>query len=406
MDIDGSSAPPRVPTPPLGRGHRVKRPSRLILERQPEGPKLSKAGARRLAKMKKDAAEKAAIAARPIDLEPVRDSEPEPAQERMQEPELEPMQEPEPELELEPEPTQVAQPDSVSMFGTIANAFGLWRQYVTEPVTIPDMSTEADSEQASNDETSSETIEEIISPYPNLSAFRIAHLTALYTRVTTSLADLFRTVRLSPLIKDEDIQDINFNALKNKVAESCKPWEEGKHGWRKGSLTINIPSNQNDQENGNSQHTASDTLFEVNDFWYRPILPLMRTILTASPVSKRFNFVPYRQWWTRPESSDPPSRVYDELYTSDSWLEEHQKVQEIVLPNEEADTYPRAIAGLMFWSDSTHLAEFGQAKLWPIYMAFGNQSKYERAKPGNRALLHLAYLPSVSVSSWICVILT
>lgn len=52
----------------------------------------------------------------------------------------------------------------------------------------------------------------------------------------------------------------------------------------------------------------------------------------------------------------------------------------------------------MFWSDSTHLAEFGQAKLWPIYMAFGNQSKYERAKPGNRALLHLAYLPSVRVS--------
>ncbi|KAI0647705.1 hypothetical protein C8Q79DRAFT_999321 [Trametes meyenii] len=47
----------------------------------------------------------------------------------------------------------------------------------------------------------------------------------------------------------------------------------------------------------------------------------------------------------------------------------------------------------MPWSDSTHLADFGTASLWPIYVQFGNQSKYERAKPSARACHHAAYIP-------------
>ena len=91
-------------------------------------------------------------------------------------------------------------------------------------------------------------------------------------------------------------------------------------------------------------------------------------------------------------------RVYDELYTADMWLGEHEKVQNIELPFGEPDDYPRAIAALMFWSDSTHLAEFGQAKAWPIYLALGNQSKYERTKPGALALHLIGFLPSVSMN--------
>ena len=36
----------------------------------------------------------------------------------------------------------------------------------------------------------------------------------------------------------------------------------------------------------------------------------------------------------------------------------------------------RVIAGLMFWSDATYLAQFGNASAWPVYLFFGNQSKY------------------------------
>src|SRR6266567_260860 len=49
----------------------------------------------------------------------------------------------------------------------------------------------------------------------------------------------------------------------------------------------------------------------------------------------------------------------------------------------------------MLDSDSTHLANFGTATLWPVYTLFSNQSKYSCAKPSNFAAHHVAYLPLV-----------
>ncbi|KAJ3963332.1 hypothetical protein EV361DRAFT_222660 [Lentinula raphanica] len=49
----------------------------------------------------------------------------------------------------------------------------------------------------------------------------------------------------------------------------------------------------------------------------------------------------------------------------------------------------------MFWSDSTHLTSFGNASLWPIYMMFGNLSKYIRSRPNSGACQHIAYIPSL-----------
>jgi Plavaka transposase len=48
------------------------------------------------------------------------------------------------------------------------------------------------------------------------------------------------------------------------------------------------------------------------------------------------------------------------------------------------------VAALMFWSDSTHLANFGTAKLWPIYLLFGNVSKYICGQPKSGACQHVA----------------
>jgi hypothetical protein len=47
----------------------------------------------------------------------------------------------------------------------------------------------------------------------------------------------------------------------------------------------------------------------------------------------------------------------------------------------------------MFWSDATHLATFGTVKMWPIYMLFGNLSKYLPCQPNSGATKHLAYIP-------------
>jgi hypothetical protein len=105
-----------------------------------------------------------------------------------------------------------------------------------------------------------------------------------------------------------------------------------------------------------------------------------------------YHLVPFRLFW-KPNPDSEPERVVTDLYNSEAFLEEHEKLQQ--QPKEEGCDLERAIAAIMVWSDSTHLANFGQASLWPIYVFFGNQSKYQRGKPSNFAAHHLAYIPSV-----------
>ncbi|KAJ6457005.1 hypothetical protein C8R47DRAFT_1248481 [Mycena vitilis] len=44
---------------------------------------------------------------------------------------------------------------------------------------------------------------------------------------------------------------------------------------------------------------------------------------------------------------------------------------------------------------ATHLANFGTASLWPLYLFFGNQSKWVRGKPRAGACHHIAYMPKL-----------
>ncbi|KAG6815464.1 hypothetical protein H0H93_009743, partial [Arthromyces matolae] len=97
-------------------------------------------------------------------------------------------------------------------------------------------------------------------------------------------------------------------------------------------------------------------------------------------------------YWQR-DLDGPPERVYDEMYSSDAFLAEHIKLQQ--KPREPDCNLERVILGLMFWSDSTHLASFGNASLWPLYLYFANQTKLDRAKPNLGACHHIAYIPKL-----------
>ncbi|KAG2046631.1 hypothetical protein BDR06DRAFT_985499 [Suillus hirtellus] len=66
------------------------------------------------------------------------------------------------------------------------------------------------------------------------------------------------------------------------------------------------------------------------------------------------------------------------------------------LPKEPTCLLERVIAGLMFFSDATHLANFGTAKAWLLYLYFGNLTKYVRSSPRSGACHLVGFLPSVS----------
>ena len=82
-----------------------------------------------------------------------------------------------------------------------------------------------------------------------------------------------------------------------------------------------------------------------------------------------------------------------DLYNSDAFLQEHEKLQQ--QPSEMGCDLEWVVSAIMVWSDSTHLANFGQASLWPIYLFLGNQLKYQCMKPSQFAAHHLAYIPTV-----------
>ena len=277
----------------------------------------------------------------------------------------------------------------VQAFRTTANFFGLSRLYDKEPPCVPESQLD-----------SLDTVPnlcDIIDPYPNLSSFMYAQVFASFDRLSRTVRDSVRKVILHDSFRSDDLLGVNFDALEKKVLAESLPWGDPDLGWRNGCVKIKIPVSDKSTRTARSKPSSLDggVEFQTDQFWHRPIVPLLKSILSSS-ASQSFTYEPYKQFWSRPESNDPPIRVYDELYTADKWLSEHEEIQNIQLPPEEPDLYPRAVAALMFWSDSTHLAEFGQAKAWPIYMALGNQSKFDRASSNTHALHHLAYLPSVS----------
>jgi len=51
----------------------------------------------------------------------------------------------------------------------------------------------------------------------------------------------------------------------------------------------------------------------------------------------------------------------------------------------------------MLWSDATQLTAFGTAKLWPLYIYMGNESKYMRCQPLANLCSHAAYFHTVSL---------
>ncbi|KAJ3750342.1 hypothetical protein DFH05DRAFT_1388622, partial [Lentinula detonsa] len=120
---------------------------------------------------------------------------------------------------------------------------------------------------------------------------------------------------------------------------------------------------------------------------------VIHTAFTNSQ-SKKFHFTPFRLFQKTGPGKDEFQRIRTDLYNTDIFLKEHSSIQHAPTDDRNCKR-EKIVAALMCWSDATHLANFGTAKLWPIYMLFGNLSKYIRASPNSGAVHHFAYIPSI-----------
>ncbi|KAJ3985139.1 hypothetical protein F5890DRAFT_1573070 [Lentinula detonsa] len=197
------------------------------------------------------------------------------------------------------------------------------------------------------------------------------------TKSNGELDSLARIIQ-HPDFRPEELKGYNAQTANAKVtkADEDLAYNHLKDSFIETSVEIEVPS---------GDASIPPHKFCIPQLLYRNLLSVIQTAFTSSQSSK-FHFSPFRK--------DEYQRIRTDVYNSDMFLKEHDSIQRAPTDDRSCKR-EKVVAALMFWSDATHLANFGTAKLWPIYMLFGNLSKYIRASPNSGAVHHFAYIPSI-----------
>lgn len=266
-------------------------------------------------------------------------------------------------------------------------------------------------------------LESVIGPFANKSQFRLYDW-FYNASLTKSMADFDDILHVlgSDGFSLSDLAGFSSGSAQKQLDdyEHPKGIFSAADGWREGSVEIPLPKTR-------EKHASEDLApkFKVDGIHYRSITEIIRGAAEDKRFSKQYHWSPHTLFWTPPppsrsqppsESSQntssssssrtpssPPIRVITDVYNADRMLREFAKIQ--AQPRNIADdaSVEYGIASIMLWSDETHLTSFGSAGLWPIYLYLGNLSKYIRGMPTQFAAHHLAYIPSVSQDSDMCV---
>jgi hypothetical protein len=279
------------------------------------------------------------------------------------------------------------------VFTTVRNLFGLSRRY--HAAELPSHDPEEHNELSDIPSLlHSTSAPQTFSPYPNLNSFRLGEW---YWNggVQKSLSSF---KKLLDIVGDRNfdpaaIRDTKWGEINNILASDDEEWTDEDVGWKCTPVTIEVPYQL--RRGVPPDPGAGPQSYTIDKFYHRSLVSVIREKLSGSTGSHRhFHYEPFEVNW-QPDGVPRPVRVHGELYTSPAFIDAHRELQDS--PPEPGCDLPRVVAGLMFWSDVTHLTSFGDAKIWPLYMFFGNESKYFRCKPSCNLCHHVAYFQSVSV---------
>lgn len=281
------------------------------------------------------------------------------------------------------------------------NIFGLFRQYHATcfPEHDPDGNLTSD-DLVDSPENSSSTHPMDYYPYANETSFLLGewYWNDGVKKSQSSFRNLIKIVG-HPDFRPEDVagqnwQKLNAQLIHGQVSESGSrttlegSWEdeEGDAGWIQTPIKIQIPFHKTMLHPGVKEFTAGL-------LHHRKLVSVIREKIMRPSCYPHLHFEPYEMFW-QPNEQAEPVRVHGELYTSAAFIEAHRELQES--PGELGCNLQRVVLGLMFASDTTHLTTFSDNKLWPVYLAIGNESKYRRSKPSCEAFEHVAYFETVS----------
>jgi hypothetical protein len=280
-------------------------------------------------------------------------------------------------------------------FTTQKNIFGLSRQYFAEELPTHDPEDSVPLQDLSDmlptptDPPNSAT--RTIYPYPNSSTLQLGewYWNGGVQKSQASFKELVKIVG-DPDFRPADVRDAKWDHIDKQLASDSDEGEWLDADWTRTPVTIQVPFQRRRGIPLGPQ--VGPRNYIITDFYHRSLVSVVREKLADPHHDHLFHYEPYELKW-QPGGAPRPVRVYGELYSSPAFMDAHQELQES--PGEPDCDLPRFIIGLMFWSDATHLTSFGDAKLHPLYMYFGNESKYRRCKPSCHLCNHVAYFQKV-----------
>jgi hypothetical protein len=284
-----------------------------------------------------------------------------------------------------------------SFLNTKRNAFGLFRRY--ETTTLPEHDPEEnispnDLSDIATAAPASKTRQPFY-PYPNRSSFLLGDWfwNGGVQKSQESFKDLLNIIA-NPEFSSSDIRNTQWDRINRVLGsdESEHDWFDEDAGWITTPVTISIPH----QNRRGVPHdpSAGPRDYTIPNFWHRNLLSVIREKISNASDSANFHYRPYELHW-QPDGRSTPIRTHGELYTSPTFIEAHERLQDS--PPEPDCTLERVVVAMIFSSDVTQLTSFGTAKVWPLYLFFGNESKYRRSKPSCGSCEHVAYFQKVRI---------
>ena len=205
--------------------------------------------------------------------------------------------------------------------------------------------------------------------------------------------DLVHSVLRHPDFNTSELENFNATTVirRFKRAHFSKSGTALKagDGWKVGSVKIRVPCTKVRQKENEAPE------FVVDGILYRDAIEVISGVLEDPDEFDNIHISPHKEWW-RPRPGEDPVRVYSEMFNSDAMLQANEKTQaNFNTADESIRNLETFVVSALLYSDSTHLASFGSASLWPVYLFLGNVSKYIRLKPTSLSAHHIAYIPTV-----------
>jgi hypothetical protein len=200
----------------------------------------------------------------------------------------------------------------------------------------------------------------------------------------------------------DDLADFNANRELNRlvsfstVGQPDTPSKNGRtiipvdyrpsDGWRLGQVMLKVP--------GKWKKNESVPEIVIDKIPYRNPLDIVRSAFRDKEFFN-YHLKGFTEVW-KPSDNEPEERLYSEVYSSPAYLEMEDEVRMKRLKS-QPNIIETVVLPWLWASDSTHLAAFGNASLWPGYLSFGSLSKYIRTKVTSLSLYHMVYFKTVRI---------